>query len=283
VGTLPAHYIAGLFPSILAVLLVFPVAKVVAAWLGGGVEGLRRALAEYDLSRILLCIALGYVTHRSLRFVYMSAFTLLIQAPLVAKALAGLRLGPRLREGALAAALAVLVAAGYQSRITGLYGSLGAAIATVIHGGPLLPGRFPEAQAAFLERTGFEGKIFCQAAWGGYLLYRLWPHAHVLVDGRGNHDASVTRDLRTVGNPANMNDPANGPVVLAIYDRYGTDVIVHHHPAWPAGYEPPPDHWVPVQADPVGAVWVRPHGAGARYLSRLAELSRDPGSTPPSR
>jgi hypothetical protein len=104
---------------------------------------------------------------------------------------------------------------------------------------------------------------------------------HVLADGRGNHDASVTRDLRTIGNPANRRDPANGPVVLSIYDRYETDVIVHPHPTWPAGYVPPDDHWVLVQEDETGEVWVRPRGEGARYLGRLVELAHRGLYAPP--
>ncbi len=279
VGTLPAHYIAGLFPTLVALALVLPVAKVLASGIRGGVAGLRSALSEYDLHRILLSAAILTLSHRSLRFVYMSAFALVIQAPLVARALSPeVRVAPRVRKALLGVAFAALVAAGYQSRITHLYGSLRAGLDAVLHEGPLSPGRFPVAQADFLARTGFEGKVFCQAWWGGYLLYRLWPHAHVLADGRGNHDAQVTRDLRTVGNPANMADPANGPVVLSIYDRYDTDIIVHQHPAWPLGYTPPPDRWVPVEADGMGSIWVRPRGAGARYLEHLEALTK---GTPP--
>lgn len=273
IGTLPAHYLAGIFPSLMAAALAFPVAKVLAPLLRDGSAGLRRALGEYELHRILLGVALGYLAHRSLRFVYMAAFTLLVQAPLLARAFSGVRIGPRARQGALGLALAVLVAAGYQSRITAPYGSLVVALDTVLHGGPVPPGVFPEAQADFLERTRFEGKVFCQAGWGGYLLYRLWPKVHVLADGRGNHDASVTRDLRTIGSSKNMRNPENGPAVLAIYDKYPTDIIVHQNPAWPAGYLPPPENWMPVQADDVGSVWVRPRDAGKRYLEDLGVLS----------
>lgn len=280
VGTLPAHFIAAAVPTLVALGLVFPVARIVGTWRRDGLAGLRKALGEYELHRVLLGIALGYLAHRSIRFVYMSVFALLIQAPLVARALSGVkidetpeRLDRAKRIGLVAATLA-LVAAGYQSRISALYGSFGKALDVVVHGGPLQPGRFPVAQADFLERTGFEGKIFCQASWGGYLLYRLWPKVHVLVDGRGNHDASVTRDLRTIGNPKNMADGANGPLMLSIYDRYATDVIVHQNPAWPAGYTPPEEHWVLVEADEVGSIWLRPGADEGRYLQRLVDLAR---------
>jgi hypothetical protein len=275
VGTLPAHYLAGLFPSLLVAALAFPLAKIIAPALREGLAGLRRTLAEYELHRILLAVALAYVTHRSLRFIYMSTFALLIQAPLVARSLSELRIAPRVRQATLGVALVALVAAGYQSRITGVYGSFGAALHTLLHGGPVPAGRFPVAQADFLERTGFAGKVFCQPDWGGYLLYRLWPRVHVLADGRGNYDASVTHDLRTIGNPTNMANPDNGPVMLSIYDRYPTDVIVHQNPAWPTGYRPPLAHWVPVQADDVGSVWVRPRGDGERYLAHLAALAEE--------
>ena len=108
------------------------------------------------------------------------------------------------------------------------------------------------------------------------LLNEIVPdYVHVLADGRGNYDASVTHDLRTIGNPTTMRNPGNGPVVLSIYDRYPTDIIVHQNPAWPAGYLPPPEHWVPVQADEVGSGWVRPRGVGARYLEHLAALAEE--------
>jgi hypothetical protein len=281
VGTLPAHFIAGAFPTVLAVALAFPVAKILGPWAREGLAGLRRALGAYELHRLLLAVALLCLAHRSIRFIYMATFALVIAAPLVGRAFAEVRVTSRARQGALGLALAGLVAAGYQSRITGIYGSFGEAVRVIRHDGPVAPAHFPEAQADFLVRTGFEGKIFCQSAWGGYLLYRLWPHAHVLVDGRGNHDETVTRDLRVLGTPANMADPANGPAVLSIYDHYGTDVIVHPHPTWPKGYLPPQDRWVPVQVDERGSIWVRPRGAGARYLEHLAALQGEPPLTRP--
>ena len=274
VGTIPAHYVAGIFPSLVLGSLAFPIAKLLTPMRTEGFAGLRRALTEYDLGRFMLAFAVAYITHRSLRFIYMSSYALLIEAPLLARAFTGTPLGSRARTAALGVAFAALVALGYQSRVTAPNGSLRETLRIAREDGPVPAGRFPVAQADFLDQTGFEGGVFCQASWGGYLLYRLWPKVHVLVDGRGNHDASVTHDLRTLGNPTNMRDPSNGPTMLAIYDKYPTDVIVHQNPAWPSGYLPPPDHWLPVEADAAGSVWVRPRARGAAYLERLGVLGK---------
>lgn len=266
-GYLPAHYFAAAFPTLLVIAAAFPLAKLVTLAQRGG---LRRALAEYPLHPFLLLAAFGYLTHRSLRFIYMAAFAFLILKPLLQKALGELELRPRARAAIVGALALALVAMGYQSRITQLYGSLPRALEVVTGPTPLQEARFPVAQADYLERTGFEGRIFCQAMWGGYLLYRLWPHVLVLADGRGNHDDELTRELRTLGNRTNMRDPQLGPEIQAIYEKYPVDVIVHHHPVWPEGYQP--RGWVPVQADAIGAIWVRAQGAGTTYLERLVEL-----------
>jgi hypothetical protein len=46
--------------------------------------------------------------------------------------------------------------------------------------------RFPVSAAETLEQQGVSGTVFCPDAWGGYLIYRLWPQARVVVDDR--HD-----------------------------------------------------------------------------------------------
>ena len=112
VGTLPAHFVAGAFPSLVAVLLAFPLAKILAPMARQGASGLRRALARYELHRLLLALALLFLAHRSIRFIYLSAFALVIEAPLVARAFEEARLAPRARQAALGLALAALVAMG---------------------------------------------------------------------------------------------------------------------------------------------------------------------------
>jgi hypothetical protein len=46
--------------------------------------------------------------------------------------------------------------------------------------------RFPAAAVSYLEAQGVEGPILSTDSWGGYLIYRLYPRARVVVDDR--HD-----------------------------------------------------------------------------------------------
>jgi len=46
------------------------------------------------------------------------------------------------------------------------------------------PVNCPVAAAGFLQRTKPQGRIFNIMAFGGYLIYRLWPEQRVYVDGR---------------------------------------------------------------------------------------------------
>ncbi len=54
--------------------------------------------------------------------------------------------------------------------------------------------RFPVAALDFLERSGAREPVFCPDRWGGYVVYRLYPHARVAVDDR--HDLYGTEFLK---------------------------------------------------------------------------------------
>jgi len=48
------------------------------------------------------------------------------------------------------------------------------------------PSRFPVAAADFIEQMKPAGKMFSSDQFGGYLIYRLYPHFKVFVDGRSD-------------------------------------------------------------------------------------------------
>jgi hypothetical protein len=48
------------------------------------------------------------------------------------------------------------------------------------------PQRFPVKAAEWLTENGTQEPIFCPDYWGGYVIYRMWPHSKVVVDDR--HD-----------------------------------------------------------------------------------------------
>lgn len=56
------------------------------------------------------------------------------------------------------------------------------------------PGRLPVEAANFIERSGICAPILSPDYWGGYLIYRLYPHNRVVIDDR--HDFYGERFLR---------------------------------------------------------------------------------------
>ena len=46
--------------------------------------------------------------------------------------------------------------------------------------------RMPVAAVDFVQKSGVRGPVFAPDYWGGYVIYRLYPHTHVVVDDR--HD-----------------------------------------------------------------------------------------------
>lgn len=56
------------------------------------------------------------------------------------------------------------------------------------------PARFPVGAVDFLERSATHETVFCPDRWGGYVIYRLYPHAMVAVDDR--HDLYGTEFLK---------------------------------------------------------------------------------------
>jgi hypothetical protein len=85
---------------------------------------------------------------------------------------------------------------------------------------PLLRGRFsyPALAADALLRSP-PARIFNEYAWGGYLLYTLYPHDTVFIDGR----ADLYRD-GVFGDYVAVSELA--PSYGAILDRYGVDAVL---------------------------------------------------------
>ncbi len=140
--------------------------------------------------------------------------------------------------------------------------------------------RFPTAHAQFLEETGFEGGVFCQGNWGGYLLWKLWPKVRVLADGRGNYSKDVTEALNTTYDRARFTEVDFGKELEEVYERYDIDAIVHQHPVWPPGHQVDQATWVRVFQDPRGAIWIRNTERGRTYLERLKARMTSPKTNP---
>lgn len=61
------------------------------------------------------------------------------------------------------------------------------------------PQVFPVQAVDWLEKNPIEGNMFNEFNWGGYLLYRLWPHDLVFVDSQSDfYGEPLMRDYETI-------------------------------------------------------------------------------------
>ncbi|MBI2372476.1 MAG: hypothetical protein HYV07_00620 [Deltaproteobacteria bacterium] len=226
-----------------------------------------RAIDPGAAARLLFAVALLMLALGAYRFVSLAVFAaaaLCVDAP---------RRFARLSMRRLVAGLAVLVfALTAHANTLHVYGSLRDLAIRLGERDPVIRRKFPVAHADFLERTGFEGRVFAQPDWGAYLLYRLYPRVRVISDGRASHSPEVTADLLVTSSSETFALPESGPALERIYSKYPVEAIVHQHLVWPDGYRPS-SRFVRVFSDRFGAVWIRADTAGGRaYLERLGGL-----------
>lgn len=112
----------------------------------------------------------------------------------------------------------------------------------------LEPGEYPEQAADFLTELGVSGRVLNHAAWGGYLLYRLWPDCTVFTDGRGNFRKLETELLTMMERPRLRRVAANRAL-----DEVGVDLVVHPDP-FPL-LDADPARWVLAYRDRVARVY----------------------------
>jgi len=81
------------------------------------------------------------------------------------------------------------------------------------------PKAFPVAAAGQLERAGLYGGVFTEDLWGGYLIYREYPHGRVFIDGRSDfYGAEFARKyIRAMGAQAGWE---------RYLSRYGVETVL---------------------------------------------------------
>ncbi len=272
IATTAGHIVSGLTPSIVGAIWLAVLARAITA---------RDRLRTVPAWVLLLGLALVVLSHRSIRFVYFAAFGAVLLVGHLPRPLSPASWRPRIARAAGVALAAALVMVSYRFNVTALHGDLPRAMASAF-GPPVDTRRFPIAQAAFLEQTGFHGTIFCQPNWGGYLLWRLHPAARVLADGRGNYPRALSDDLVALYDRERFPTPADGPAVEALYARYPTDLVVHQHPVFPPGYTPDPTRWELLYSDRRGAIWARLDSPGGRALADRVRALRRAAAPPPA-
>jgi len=267
------HWVCGAFPLLVASTLVALGGWCLTALLQGR-DAFAHRLKQVGATNVALASALAVASIHSARFAYLALFAMIALLPGL-RAWFAHRIPRRLGRDLLIAALLGFLAVGWQFHVSAQAGSLPATVARNFLGSDVEEARFPTLQAEFLRGTGFVGSIHCQPNWGGYLLWRLSPHATVTADGRGSYDREVNDTLAFTYDIAHMRTAEHGPAVDTHYRRYNADAVVHQHPVWPEGFVPDESRWTFVFADPRGAIWVRRDTEnGRRYLAALERLQK---------
>lgn len=236
------------------------------------------AVATMDWPAVAASVLSLYLAQRSVRFIYLGLIPLLVMLADLVPALAkSERL--RLRRGVVAVAAVVAVAftgVSYHYNILVQRGSLARAVERIpAH---LEPGRFPVEAAEFMADAGVEGRILHLSHWGGYLLWRLWPHCSVFADGRGN------LDIAQVGTMIATHRAYDRPATLeAAWRIYDIDLVVFPAPVFHL-YKWDRERWVRIYAGVDGSlpveVFLRRTPANEEVLRRVRDwygsVSDDP-------
>jgi len=120
--------------------------------------------------------------------------------------------------------------------------------------------RFPEKAADFILRSGLKGRMFNEWAWGGYLMFRLWPQHRVFLDGRQPlHGVGPYRDYDAV--------MAGGPRAAVMLERYGFDfAVVNYNGTAPFQSSV----WRAVYWDDVGVVYAKANSLNRDVVQKWA-------------
>ena len=117
------------------------------------------------------------------------------------------------------------------------------------------PKQYPEAALSVLGDRGPSGTIFADDEWGDYLIYRLYPHTKVFVDGRFDlYGESFTKKYLDL-----LNAKFGWQETL---DRYGVDTVLLRVDTPLAGALKESRRWRPVYDDGIAIVF-RDHDTAA--------------------
>jgi hypothetical protein len=135
--------------------------------------------------------------------------------------------------------------------------------------------KFPAGAADWLLAKNISSPIFNTYEYGGYLIWRLWPHERMFIDGRALNE-SVYRDyVKALGSSS----PQDRQEVLA---RYGVEAIVANGFEYASGVlypmvlwlaEPTQSDWQLVYQDPQAMIFLRhpPLGVAALHKTQIPD------------
>ena len=138
--------------------------------------------------------------------------------------------------------------------------------------------RYPAGAADFLLAHNVSGPMFNTYGYGGYLIWRLWPHERVFIDGRALNESVFLDYRRMVGNA----DSTGGKSADELLDRYGVQVIVMDGFEFTSGEtyllpaalsDPSQKEWKLVYQDAQAVVFMRHPPPGVAPLNSLDALT----------
>jgi hypothetical protein len=138
--------------------------------------------------------------------------------------------------------------------------------------------RYPAKAADFLLAHHVSEPMFNTYAYGGYLMWRLWPQERVFIDGRALNE-SVFLDYRRIAGNA---DSTGGKSADELLDQYGIQVIVMDGFEYTSGEtyllpaalsDPSQKEWKLVYQDAQAVVFMRHPPPGVEPLNSLYALT----------
>jgi hypothetical protein len=138
--------------------------------------------------------------------------------------------------------------------------------------------RWPKGAADFLLAHDIRGRMFNTYEYGGYLMWRLWPHRQVFIDGRALSDLLFMDYGRILYNHDNDDGKKSADELL---DQYGVDVIVMNtlqaatgaaYVLAPALADPQQQAWKLVYNDAASLVFVRNPPPGMPIMPSMQVL-----------
>lgn len=255
-GLHPSFFIVGLGPSAVALLYLVERLRAVRA----------RGREAVDLAEIFLCSGYLLLSHLTIRNAFLCFLPLVFMLKRFSHGTISRR--PAATAAAMAAAL-ILFAVNIYYQVIGAYS--GADRILPVFARDLSPGAFPEHAARFLRRTGIEGKIISEIAWGGFLEWHLWPRCHLFADTRQNLTPEMRELVRQTFNPL-----SRSRALRVAADRWGIELAVFNGPTFPLHL--PASGWELLYKAGSEEVYQRGDGQNAeRNRSRAARYLRGRG------
>jgi len=174
--------------------------------------GILLTLRETDITELLLLAGLGYMSFTQMRYI---PFFMIAAMPVAGRVLQGEGVRRMLKIGVCVLALGAGVLSGWHER----YAVLAPAPQEWVNRSFL-----PVRSVEFLATADLKGNMYNNNAWGGYLLWTLYPRYKVFSDTRSLDPGVMTQAYLIDSGYAG--DLAGRPYWKTIFDVYGVRFVI---------------------------------------------------------